>query len=134
MWDFPEYLVLADKGNDKTYEMCDTLSDAYDEADRLRAEGWKIYEILNAKYKEQFGEDYEYLSYLIKNRCEELKTEELTRKRLKEIKKDIHTMLFEKELNTDNLKEYIDYKIEMYLGWNESEEIITEYLNKKLND
>ena len=132
-----EYMVLAYKGNSKTYCQSLSLDQAFDFADELKSRGWKIEGILAMEIKEDFTEDYENIKLMVKELCYDYKkktSDGMKKEQVLDIKRKIIDRLDKDGINTRDAQYYIERMIDNYLGWDETTDIIANYIEKKLEN
>lgn len=133
-----EFIVLASKGEQKTYEESDCLDQAYSDADSLRAKGWRIDSIFAFEVKQDFREEYDYILFKVRDICEKqiknMKRTRLTEFVIDDIKQEVKDALDEADINTDESREYIEFMVEECMGWDEIGEGIINYIHKRVSD
>lgn len=135
-----DYFVLAYKGERKTYEMSDTLDDAYFDADALKEKGWTIYSILSAEVKEDYVSDYKDIKLAVKNLCKDYKkiidtsNDILSKEQFEDIKREILDKLEEDEISARAAEYYIGKLVEECLGWNEITYNIIKHAQKLMKE
>ena len=130
-----EYMVLAYKEGKQTYRQSTSLDQAYDEADELKEEGWKIESIIAMVVKDDFAEDYESINMVVKRLCKDYKkksSRRITKSELAEIKEEIIDKLDEYDIKVQEAQYYIESMIEDCLEWDGAADIISSYVEKKL--
>lgn len=130
-----EYMVLAYKEGKQTYRQSTSLDQAYDKADELKEEGWKIESVIAMVVKDDFAEDYESINMVVKRLCKDYKKESsrrITKSELAEIKEEIIDKLDEYDIKVQEAQYYIESMIEDCLEWDGAADIISSYVEKKL--
>lgn len=134
-----DYFVLACKGDQKTYELVDSLEKAFIEADELNNAGWEIDGILKTDIQKEYQEDYINLSHLLKSLCDGIKTkigesgQIMDADLIADCKERIMEVLSSECTDISELKTYVDSKINEYLGWDVTAVLLSNHIESKLS-
>ena len=133
-----DYFVLAYKGERRTYEISDSLDDAYYDADELKSKGWTVSSILSAEVKEDYISDYVDIKMAVKHMCKDYKKaldnedDVPSKEQIDDIKREIMDKLEKDEISAYAAEYYVGKMIEECLDWNEITYNIYRYAQKKL--